>query len=56
MADVNVQKDDHKQKKGERPRDPHARWGVKHTRTVRDEKGHKKVREYFYGYTRTGHM
>jgi len=51
LADVNVQKDDHRQKKGERPRDANAHWGVKHTRTVRDEKGHKrKVREYFYGY------
>jgi len=51
VADVNVQKDDRRQKKGERPRDPSAQWRVKHTRTVRDEKGHKKrVPEYFHGY------
>jgi len=51
IANVNVQKDDRRQKKGERPRDPSAQWGVKHTRTVRDEKGHKKrVPEYFHGY------
>jgi hypothetical protein len=51
VANVNVQKDDRRQKKGERPRDPNAHWGVKHTRTARDEKGQKKkVRDYFYGY------
>ena len=51
IANVNVQKDDHRQKKGERPRDPSAQWGVKHARTVRDENGKKrKVPEYFYGY------
>ena len=51
VANVNVQKDDRRQKKGERPRDPQAHWGVKHTRTVRDEKGQKKkARDYFYGY------
>ena len=51
VANVNVQKDDRRQKKGERPRDPSGQWGVKHTRTVRDEKGHKrKVGECFYGY------
>ena len=51
IANVNVQKDDHRQKKGESPRDPSAQWGVKHARTVRDENGKKrKVPEYFYGY------
>jgi len=51
IANVNVQKDDHRQKKGESPRDPSAQWGVKHTRMVRDENGKKrKVPEYFYGY------
>ena len=48
---MNVEKDDHRQKKGERPRDPNAHWGVKRTRIVRDEKGHRKRQpEYFYGY------
>ena len=51
VANVNVHKDDHRQKKGELPRDPNAHWGVKHTRTVRDEKGHKRrVPQRFYGY------
>ena len=33
VANVNVQKDDRRQKKGKRPRDPNAHWGVKRTRT-----------------------
>ena len=51
VANVNVHKDDPRQKKGELPRDPNAHWGVKHTRPVRDEKGHKRrVPQRFYGY------
>jgi len=51
IANVNVEKDHRRQKKGERPRDPHARWGVKRTRILGDEKGHKKrVPQFFHGY------
>ena len=51
VADVNVEKDERRRKEGKEPRDPHARWGVKHSRRVRDEKGRVvKQREYFYGY------
>jgi len=51
VADVNLQEDDRRQKEGKPRRDPTAQWGVKHTRMVRDEKGHKKKQAvYFYGY------
>ena len=51
VANVNVEKDDSRKRRGQPARDPSARWGVKHTRTVRDENGHKRrVPEYFYGY------
>ena len=50
-ANVNIRKDESKQKKGKGPRDPDAKWGVKHTRKVKDEHGQaKEQREYFYGY------
>ncbi len=48
VANVNVQKDDGRQKKGEPARDPQARWGVKHTRIVRDEKGRKKKQPVYF--------
>ena len=51
IADVNTQKDDHRDDEGKPRRDPEAQWGVKHKRTVRDEDGReKKVPEYFYGF------
>ena len=51
IADVNTQKDDHRDKEGKPRRDPSAQWGVKHKRKVRDEEGNeKKVPEYFFGY------
>jgi IS5 family transposase len=51
IANVNVKKDDKRQEKGKGPRDPGARWGVKHTRKVRDENGDiQEQKEYFYGY------
>ncbi len=51
IADVNVEKDEGRQKKGKGPRDPEARWGVKGSKRVRDEKGEeKRQKEYFYGY------
>lgn len=52
VADVNVSKDDVRQKRDGKPaRDKDARWGVKHKRRFRDENG-KVVEqpEYFYGY------
>jgi len=51
VANVNVQKDDRRQKKGRPARDSDAHWGVKRTRIVRDQKGRRKRQpEYFYGY------
>lgn len=51
VADVNVEKDDSRQKKGEGPRDSDARWGVKGKKVVRDEEGQKQGQpEYCYGY------
>ena len=51
IADVNVAKEDRRQKKeGKPPRDPGARWGGKRKRR-RNEKGHSRAEtEYFYGY------
>lgn len=51
VADVNTDKDQKRQKKGKGPRDPDARWGVKHTRKVKTEEGKEKEQtEYFFGY------
>lgn len=51
IADVNVQKDKRRQRRGQPPRDGHAAWGVKHSHKVQDEKGQEhKQTEYFYGY------
>jgi len=50
-ANVNIRKDERQQKKGKGPRDPDAKWGVKHTKKVKDEHGQaKEQKEYFYGY------
>jgi IS5 family transposase len=51
IANVNTDKDQQRQGKGKGPRDPDARWGVKHTRKVKNEAGkEEKQIEYFYGY------
>ena len=51
LADVNVEKDGSRQKKGEGPRDPDARWGAKGKKVVKDENGKKQRQtEYFFGY------
>jgi IS5 family transposase len=51
IANVNTDKDQHRQGKGKGPRDPDAHWGVKHTRKVKNEAGkEEKQIEYFYGY------
>jgi len=51
VADVNTDKDHKRQKKGKGPRDPDARWGVKHTRKVKTEDGkEEEQKEYFFGY------
>jgi IS5 family transposase len=51
IANVNTDKDQHRQGKGKGPRDPDAHWGVKHTRKVKNEAGkEEKQTEYFYGY------
>jgi IS5 family transposase len=51
-ADVNVKKDERRQKKEGKPgRDEDARWGVKHSRRCRDEQGRVvKQKQFFYGY------
>lgn len=51
VADVNPTKDEQRQDKGKGPRDPSARWGVKHKRKVKDEKGQVVEQiQYFHGY------
>jgi len=51
IADVNTDKDRTRQGKGKGPHDPDARWGVKHKRHVKNEKGEEVTQtEYFYGY------
>jgi IS5 family transposase len=51
IANVNIDKDQRRQNKGEEPRDPDARWGVKHKRKVKTEEGKEEEQtEYFYGY------
>ena len=52
VADVNTKRDERRQKReGKPPRDKGARWGVKHKRRFRDEKGEEvEQTEYFYGY------
>jgi hypothetical protein len=44
VADVNTDKDKKRQKNGKEPRDPDARWGVKHTRKVKTEEGRRADR------------
>jgi len=51
VANVNTDKDRKRQKKGEEPHDPDARWGVKHQRKVTTEDGkEEKQTQYFFGY------
>jgi len=51
IANVNTDKDQKRQNKGKGPRDPGARWGVKHKRKVYTEDGKKEEQvQYFYGY------
>ena len=39
LADVNTDKDQKRQGKGQGPHDPDARWGVKHKRKVKTKDG-----------------
>lgn len=51
VADVNVAKERQRDKGGEEPRDPDARWGTKRQYTVTDKDGgSSKRRRTFYGY------
>jgi len=51
LANVNTDKDKKRQGKGKDPRDPDARWGVKHKRKVKNEQGQEvEQAEYFFGY------
>lgn len=50
-ANVNTDKEHRRKKKGKEPRDPDARWGVKHKRKVKNEAGEEEEQtQYFYGY------
>jgi IS5 family transposase len=51
IANVNTHKDQKRQKKGKEPRDPDARWGVKHKHKVKTEEGKEEEQvQYFYGF------
>ena len=51
IANVNTDKDRKRQNKGDGPRDPDARWGVKHKRKAKNEKGEEVEQvQYFFGY------
>jgi IS5 family transposase len=52
IADVNTGKDKKRQnKEGKEPRDPDAKWGTKHKRKVKNEKGEEiEQTEHFFGY------
>lgn len=51
VADVNVAKERQRDKDGEEPRDPDARWGTKGQYTVTDQNGEtSERRRTFYGY------
>ena len=51
VANVYTSKDESRKKKGKGPRDPDAKWGIKHKRKFEDEQGNKTERkEHFYGY------
>ena len=51
IANVNTDKDQNRQGKGKGPRDPRARWEVKHSHIVQTEDGKKENQvQYFYGY------
>jgi len=51
IANVNTAKDKKREDKGKGPRDPDAKWGVKHQRKVKTPEGKEiKQTDYFYGY------
>ena len=51
VANANVSKEKKRRQEGNPPRDPGARWGAKHKKKVRNEKGQEMTTaEYFYGY------
>ncbi len=51
IANVNTDKDRKRKNKGDGPRDPDARWGVKHKKKAKNEKGEEVEQvQYFYGY------
>ena len=57
IADVNVAKDESRQKEGQAARDIHARWGVKGSYEVHDEGGQKcKRKKAFFGYKQHASM
>lgn len=50
-ANVNTAKDEGRKKKGKPPRDGDSKWGVKHTKKAKDEKGNTvNILQTFFGY------
>lgn len=52
IADVNTDKDDTRKDKGEKPRDPSAKWGTKGKKKIKDKKTGKMItiNKSFFGY------
>ena len=51
IANVNTAKDKKREDKGKGPRDPDAKWGVKHQRKVKTPEGKEiEQTDYFYGF------
>jgi len=52
IADVNMDKDEKRKDKGEKPRDPSAKWGTKGQKKIKDKKTGKTItiNKSFYGY------
>ena len=51
VAHVNTSKDEKRQKKDQKPRDPDAKWGAKHKHKFKTTDGQiKEQTKYFYGY------
>jgi IS5 family transposase len=51
IANVNTAKDKKREDKGKGPRDPDAKWGVKHKRKVKTPEGKEiEQTDYFYGF------
>jgi hypothetical protein len=52
VADVNISKDEGRQKRGQEPHEPDARWGTKHTYKVKTEDGRVVKRKNTFTVTK----